>query len=110
MKRTLLIVLISFGALTCSATDDFNVFADKKDSCLKAIEEDTAFLDFNDSVLLVENEEKLDSLLVEYVLETAQELQQERETHSVKTYTILTLIVSLITLSIINSHIKKKNG
>jgi len=110
MKRTLFIVLISFGALTCSATDDFNVFADKKDSCLKAIEEDTAFLDFNDSILIVQNEEKLDSLLVEYIVQTTHELQQERETHSVKTYTILTLIISLITLSIINSHIKKKNG
>lgn len=109
MKRTLFILIISFGALTCGATD-VNIFADKKDSCLKAIQEDTAFLDCNDSLLIVENQEKLDSLLVEYVVQTAHELQQERETHSVKTYTIVTLIVSLITLSVINSHIKKKNG
>jgi hypothetical protein len=109
MKRTLLILLISFGVLTCSSTD-YNILADKRDSCLKAIDEDTAFLDFNDSILIVQNEEKLDSLLVEYVVQTAHELQQERETNSVKTYTILTLIISLIALSIINSHIKKKNG
>lgn len=109
MKKNLLILLISFGALTCAGTD-VNIFADKKDSCLKAIQEDTAFLDCNDSLLVVENQEKLDSLLVEFAVQKVQELQQERETHSVKTYTILTLIVSLIALSVINSHIKKKNG
>jgi hypothetical protein len=109
MKRTLFIALISFGSISCWA-NDYNILADKRDSCLKAIEEDTAFLDFNDSMLIVENEEKLDSLLVEYIVQTTHELQQERETHSVKTYTILTLIISLTALSIINSHIKKKNG
>lgn len=109
MKRTLLILLISFGSIHCWA-NDYNILADKRDSCLKAIEEDTAFLDFNDSILIAQNEEKLDSLLVEYIVQTTHELQQERETNSVKVYTILTLIVSLIALSIINSHIKKKNG
>jgi len=109
MKQTFLILLITFGSMTCGATD-VNIFADKKDSCLKAISEDTAFLDCNDSLLIVQNQEKLDSLLVEYVVQKVHELQQERETNSVKVYTILTLIVSLIALSIINSHIKKKNG
>jgi hypothetical protein len=109
MKRTFLILLISFGSIS-SWANDYNILADKRDSCLKAIEEDTAFLDFNDSILIAQNEEKLDSLLVEYIVQTTHELQQERETNSVKVYTILTLIVSLIALSIINSHIKKRNG
>lgn len=107
MKKTILILLLSFGSLFCSATDDYNIFADKKDSCLKAIAADTCGTPFEDSIQ-IEITEKADSLLTEFALEQFKQLEQERETHSVKTYTILSLIVSLIVLSIINSHIKRR--